>query len=102
MAYLGLEPKSSHTIKVLSSIELVLFHMITIRIKCLKGSYYLHLLNNYLINYSNFSGLTAILKKMKVSENNMKEQRHKFIDQKINATMVDVYLFKHQQQQLSE
>jgi len=32
----------------------------------------------------------------------MKEQRHKFIDQKINATMVDVYLFKHQQQQLSE
>jgi len=32
--------------------------MIAIRIKCFKGSYYPHLLNNYLINYSNFSGLT--------------------------------------------
>jgi len=45
---IGLELKSSHTIKVL-----------TLRIKCLKGPYYLHLLNNYLINYLNFPDLTG-------------------------------------------
>ena len=58
MAYIELEPKSSHTFKYSQPLELVLFHVIAIRIKCLKGSYYPHLLNNYLINYLNFSGLT--------------------------------------------
>ena len=51
MAYIGLEPKSSHTIKYSQPLELVLFHVISLCIKCLKGSYYPHLLNNYLINY---------------------------------------------------
>ena len=37
MAYIGLEPKSSHTFKYFKPLELVLFHIITIRIKCLKG-----------------------------------------------------------------
>jgi len=59
LAYIGLESKSSHIIKYFQPLELVPFHMIAIRIKCLKGSYYPHLLNNYLINYSNFSGLTV-------------------------------------------
>jgi len=58
MAYIGLEPKSSHTFKYSQPLELVIFHIIAIRIKSLKGSYYPHLLNNYLINYLNFSGLT--------------------------------------------
>jgi len=52
MAYIGLEPKSSQPL------ELVLFHIIAICIKSLKGSYNPHLLNNYLINYLNFLGLT--------------------------------------------
>jgi len=60
MAYIGLEPKPSHTIKYPQPLELVLFHVIAIHIKCLKGSYYPHLLNNYLINYLNFSGFTRI------------------------------------------
>jgi len=45
-------------IKYSQPFELVLFHIIALRIKCLKGSYYPHLLNNYLINYLNLSGLT--------------------------------------------
>ena len=59
LLYIGLEPKSSHTIKYSQPLELILFHVIALRIKCLKGSSYPHLLNNYLINYLNFSGLTA-------------------------------------------
>jgi len=62
MVYIGLEPKSSHTIKYSQPLELILFHTITIRIKCLKDSYYPSLLNNYLINYLNFSGLTDPLR----------------------------------------
>ena len=58
MAYVGLEPKSSHTIKYSQPFELVLFHVIALRIKCLKDFYYPHLLNNYLINYLIFLGLT--------------------------------------------
>ena len=54
MAYIRLEPKSSHIIKYSQPFELILFHVIVLRIKCLKGSYYLHLINNYL----NFLGLT--------------------------------------------
>jgi len=56
MAYIGLEPKSSHTIKYSQPLELVLFHIITFRIYYLKGSHYPHLLNNYLINYLIFPG----------------------------------------------
>jgi len=37
---------------------LVLFHITTINIKCHKGFYYPHLLNNYSFNFLNFSGLT--------------------------------------------
>jgi len=58
LAYLGLQPKSFHTIKYSQPFELVLFHVITIHIKCHKDSYYPHLLNNYLFNYLNFSDLT--------------------------------------------
>jgi len=58
MAYIGIEPKSSHTFKYSQPLELVLFHIIVIGIKFLKGSYYPYLLNNYLINYINFSVLT--------------------------------------------
>ena len=58
LAYIGLEPKSSPINNYSQPLELVLFHIITLCIKCLKGSYYPHLLNNYLINYLNFSGLT--------------------------------------------
>jgi len=58
LAYIGLEPKSSYTIKHSQPFELALFHIIAINIKCLKGLYYPHLLNNYLFNYLNFSGLT--------------------------------------------
>ena len=54
LTYIGLEPKSFHTIKYSQPLELVLFHFITYHIKFLKGSYYPHLLNNYLI----FSGVT--------------------------------------------
>ena len=57
MAYIGLESKSSQPFK------LVFFHIIVIRIKCLKGFYYPHLLNNYLIN---FSVLTLIMKNIYV------------------------------------
>ena len=57
-AYIGLESRSFHTIKYSQPFKLVLFHIIIIRIKFLKGSYYPHLLNNYLFNYLNFSGLT--------------------------------------------
>jgi len=58
MAYIRVEPKSSHTFKYSQPFKLVLFHIIAIHIKSLKGSYYPHLLNNYLINYLNFSSLT--------------------------------------------
>jgi len=58
LAHIGLEPKSSHTIKYSQPIELVLFHVITLCIKGLKGFFYPHLLNNYLVNYLIFSGLT--------------------------------------------
>jgi len=40
MTYIGLKPKPSHIIKYLQPLELVLFHIIAIRIKSLKGSYY--------------------------------------------------------------
>jgi len=43
-------------------LELVLFHVIPIRIKYLKCFYYPQLLNNYLINYLIFSGLTGSVK----------------------------------------
>ena len=56
MAYIGLEPKSYHTTKYSQPLKLVLFHVITFCIYYLKGSLYLHLLNNYLINYLIFSG----------------------------------------------
>jgi len=39
-------------------IKLVLFHITKVSINCHKGFHYLHLLNNYLFNYLNFSGLT--------------------------------------------
>jgi len=58
MAYIELETKSFHTIQYSQPLKLVLFHVIAIRIKCIKDSYYPHILNNYLINYLNFSGLT--------------------------------------------
>jgi len=44
MAYIGLELKSSHTTKYSQPLELVLFYVTTINIKCLKGYYYPHLL----------------------------------------------------------
>jgi len=49
MAYIGLEPKSSHTIKYSQPLELVLFHVIIPHINCFKCFYYPQLLNNYLI-----------------------------------------------------
>jgi len=61
MTYIGVEPKSSHTFKYSQTLKLVLFHVIAFRIKCLKGSYYPHLLNNYLINYLNSSSLTGLV-----------------------------------------
>jgi len=59
LAYIGLEPKSSHTIKYSQPFELVLFHIIAPCIKFFKCFYYPQLLNNYLINYLIFSGLTS-------------------------------------------
>jgi len=50
MAYIRLEPKSSHTIKYSQPLKLVLFHVTSINIKCQKGSSYPHLLINYLFN----------------------------------------------------
>ena len=58
MAYIGLEPKSFHTNKYFQPFELIFFHIIRICIKCHKGSYYPHLLNNYLFNYLIFPSLT--------------------------------------------
>jgi len=58
MAYLGLEPKSSHTFKYSQPLELVLFHVIQARINYHKCSPYPHLLINYLFNLLNFAGLT--------------------------------------------
>jgi len=58
MAYIGLEPKSSHTFKYSQPFELVLFHIMKVSIKCHKGFSYPHLLNNYLFNYLNLVGLT--------------------------------------------
>ena len=66
MAYMGLKPKSSHTTKYSQPFELVLFHVIHVSIKCHKGSHYPHLLNNYLLNYLNFLGLTHVTKVIKV------------------------------------
>ena len=59
MAYTRLEPKSSHMTKYFQLLELVLLNIIKANIKCNKGSHYPHLLNNYLFNYLNFSGLTS-------------------------------------------
>jgi len=56
MAHIGLEPKSSHTIKYSQPLELVLFYAIAICIKYFKRSSLPHLLNNYLINYLIFLG----------------------------------------------
>jgi len=67
MAYIGLEPKFSHTFKYFQSLELVLFHVITIHIKYFNCFYYPHLLNNYLINYLIFLGLTLIILKRMVN-----------------------------------
>jgi len=61
LTYIGLEPKSFHTIKYSQPLELVLFHITTININCHKGFYYPHLLNNYLFSCLNFSGLTGYL-----------------------------------------
>ena len=55
---MGLEPKFSHTTKYSQPFELIIFH---VSIKCHKGSHYPHLLNNYLLNYLNFSGLADFL-----------------------------------------
>jgi len=49
MAYTRLKPKSFHNNQVLSTFELVLFHVIKASINCYKGSHYPHLLI-YLIN----------------------------------------------------
>ena len=46
MTYLGLKPKSSHTIKYSQPFDLVLFYITLINIKCHKGSHYPHLLIN--------------------------------------------------------
>ena len=54
LAYIELKLKSFPINKYFQPFELVLFHVINICIKCHKGSYYPHSLNNYLI----FSGLT--------------------------------------------
>jgi len=59
LAYKELDSSPFTQLKYYQPLELVLFHFIIIRIKCLKGSYYPHLLNNYLINYLNLLGLTA-------------------------------------------
>jgi len=59
MAYIGHEPKSSHTIKYSQPLELVLFHVMTVSTNCHKGFHHPHLLNNYLFNYLNSSGLTS-------------------------------------------
>ena len=58
MEYTRLKPKSSHMTKYSQPLELVLFHIIKASIKCHTGSHYPHLLNNYLFNYLNLSGLT--------------------------------------------
>jgi len=58
MTYIGLKPKSSHITKYSQPLELVLFHVTTTNIKCHKGFYYPHLLNNYLFNHLIFPGLT--------------------------------------------
>ena len=44
MAYIGLEPKSFHTIKYSQPFELVLVHVLQVRIKCHKGSHNQHIL----------------------------------------------------------
>ena len=46
MTYIGPKPKSSHIIKYSQPLELVLFHVIQVKIKCHKGSHYPHLLIN--------------------------------------------------------
>jgi len=46
MAYIGLEPNASHIIKYSQPLELVLFHVIHVNIKCHKGSHYPSLLIN--------------------------------------------------------
>jgi len=58
MACIGLEPKSYHTIKYSQPLELVLLHIIHVRINCHKGFHHPNLLNNYLFNYLNLVGLT--------------------------------------------
>ena len=44
LAYIGLKPKSFHTIKYSQPFKLVLFHIIQVRMKCHKGSHYPNLL----------------------------------------------------------
>jgi len=61
MAYMGLKPKSFHITKYSQPFKLVLFHIIHVNIKWHKVSHYPHLLNNYLLNYLNFSGLTLTM-----------------------------------------
>jgi len=46
LAYIGLKPKSSHTIKYFQPFKLVLFHITLININYHKGSHYSHLLIN--------------------------------------------------------
>ena len=47
MAYIGLEPKSFHTIKYSQPFELILLHVIKVNINCHKDFPYPYLLNNY-------------------------------------------------------
>jgi len=59
LANIGLEPKSSHTIKYSQPHELVLFHIMKLSINCHKGFHYPHLINSYLFNYIKVVGLTT-------------------------------------------
>jgi len=58
MTYIGLEPSPFTQSKYSQLFELVPFHVTIINIKCHKGFYYPHLLNNYLFDYLIFSGFT--------------------------------------------
>jgi len=56
-----LNPSPLNITKYSQPLKLVFFHIIKVNIKCHKGSHYLYLLNNYLFNYLNFSGLTTVI-----------------------------------------
>jgi len=58
VAHIGLEPKSSHTIKYSQPLELVLFHVTAPHIYYFKYFHYSSFLNNQLNNYLIFPGLT--------------------------------------------